>query len=255
MLFDTHCHLTLGELAPEGAEAWQRAQAAGVGLGLVVGIDAATSRRVLEFVEPYSGLFAAVGLHPNDCANKGPEEFAALEELALHPKVRAIGETGLDYYRDSAPKDAQADSLRWHADLALRRGLPLVLHIREAYAGTAEVLAPYIPRGLRAVLHCFGGNPEDLEPFLSWGFYVSISGIVTYPKAENVRAAARLVPLERLLIETDAPWLAPHPMRGKRNEPALIVHTATKLAEMLGLGLDEFSALTTGNARKFLALD
>jgi TatD DNase family protein len=133
--------------------------------------------------------------------------------------------------------------------------LPLVLHIREAYAGTAEVLAPYIPRGLRAVLHCFGGNPEDLEPFLSWGFYVSISGIVTYPKAENVRAAARMVPLERLLIETDAPWLAPHPMRGKRNEPALIVHTATKLAELRGLGFDEFAALTTSNARRFLALD
>jgi TatD DNase family protein len=105
------------------------------------------------------------------------------------------------------------------------------------------------------VLHCFGGNPEDLEPFLSWGFYVSISGIVTYPKAENVRAAARMVPLERLLIETDAPWLAPHPMRGKRNEPALIVHTATKLAELRGLGFDEFAALTTSNARRFLALD
>lgn len=255
MHFDTHCHLTLGELAPEGAEAWARAIAAGVPFGLVVGIDAPTSRGVVEFVEGREGLFASVGLHPNDCVSAGPDEFRVIEELSLHPKVVAIGETGLDFYRDTSPREVQEASLRWHAELALRCNKPLVLHIREAYAATAAVLEPFIPRGLRAVLHCFGGNPEDLEPFVAWGFYVSISGIVTYPKADNVRAAAKLVPLDRLLIETDAPWLAPAPFRGKRNEPAYVVHTAAKLAEVRGLTPAAMAELTTANARRFFALD
>ncbi|MSR74918.1 MAG: TatD family deoxyribonuclease [Planctomycetes bacterium] len=253
-LFDTHCHLTLGELAPDGTAAWERARADGVTEALVVGIDAATSTAVLAFVHAHENLWAAVGIHPNDTGAATAADFETIRSLAADSRVRAIGETGLDFYRDTSAAAVQETSLRWHSELALELGKPLVLHIREAYAPTAKVIEPYVSRGLRAVLHCFGGNPQDLHPFLEWGFFISFSGIITYPKGENVRAAAREVPIERCLVETDAPWLAPVPFRGKRNEPAHVVHTARELARVKGLAEADVFRQTTANAHAFLGI-
>lgn len=253
-LFDTHCHLTLGELAADGSGAWQRARALGVTEALVVGIDAATSAVVLDFVRGHDGLYASVGIHPNDTAEATAADFAAIRKLAADPRVVAIGETGLDSYRSASTPEQQEQSLIWHAELALELDKPLVLHIREAHAHAARVLEPFIPRGLRAVLHCFGGNPEDLQPFVSWGFFVSFSGIITYPKGENVRAAARLVPLEQCMVETDAPWLAPVPYRGKPNEPAHVVHIARELARVKGVAEAQLFRATTDNAHRFFRI-
>jgi TatD DNase family protein len=253
-LIDTHCHLNVGELAESGDAAWERARAAGVVAAVVPAIDVEHARRVVELVAPRPGLFAAVGIHPNETAAIGEREFAAIEETARAPKVVAIGETGLDCYRDRATLDLQRASLVRHAKLALARDLPLILHVRQAFAPIVETLAPFAARGVRAVLHCFDGGPADLEPFLGWGFYVSFAGILTYPKRDDLRAAARAVPLERLLVETDAPFLAPAPLRGRMNEPAFVVHTARKLAEARGVDFEAIAAATTANARAFFRL-
>lgn len=253
-LFDTHCHLTLGDLAADGAEAWLRARGVGVEEALVVGIDAATSQKVVEFAAQHHGIWAAVGIHPNETASATAADFALIRTLAAQERVRAIGETGLDFYRDASEQPVQEQSLRWHAELALELNKPLVLHIRDAHAAAATVLESFVPRGLRALLHCFGGQPADLHPFLEWGFSVSFSGIITYPKGDNVRAAAREVPIGQCLVETDAPWLAPVPLRGKRNEPAFVVHTARELARVKGLSEADCFRHTTQNARRFFGL-
>lgn len=264
-LIDTHCHLYLGESggSTDGAGNWERARAAGVVQAVVPAIDVATSRTVIALAAANPALFAAVGIHPNDSAEaargSGGEvglgaALAEVAECARAPKVVAIGETGLDCYRDRASLDVQRDSLARHVELALALDLPLILHVRQAFAPAAEALAEFARRGGRAVMHCFDGGPADLEPFLGWGFFISFSGIVTYPKRDDLRAAARLVPADRLVIETDAPFLAPVPKRGRPNEPAFLVHTAAKLAEVRGVGLAELAARTTTNARALFRL-
>ncbi|MBL8842715.1 MAG: TatD family hydrolase [Planctomycetes bacterium] len=259
-LIDTHCHLYLREAGsaaaddPELRAAWQRAQGCGVVQAVVPAIDVASSRAVVQLADPARGLFAAVGIHPNDTATVAAADHAAIAELARAPGVVAIGESGLDCYRDRAALPQQIDSLQRHAELALARELPLILHVRQAFAPTAEVLAPYAARGLRAVMHCFDGGPTDLEPWLAWGFFISFSGIVTYPKRDDLRAAARAVPADRIVVETDAPFLAPVPKRGRPNEPAYLVHTAQAVAAARGVPLAEFCAQTTANARRLFGL-
>jgi TatD DNase family protein len=253
-LIDTHCHLYLGELAGRLAAAWERARAAGVVQAIVPAIDAESARRTLALVADEDDLFAAVGIHPNETAAAGPDDFASIEAAAREKKVVAIGETGLDLHRERAALKVQRESLLRHAELARACDLPLVLHVRKAFAPVAESLAPFARRGGRAVLHCFDGGPAELHPFVEWGFHVSFSGILTYPKREDLRAAAREVPLDRLLVETDAPFLAPAPLRGRTNEPEFLVHTARRLAEVRGIAFDELAAVTTENARRFFRL-
>ena len=248
MLYDTHCHLTLGALRDDREEVWQRAQAAGVGRALVVGIDAITSNEVLDFVAGHDGLFASVGIHPTETAKAHPGDFEQIIRLAEHPKVVAIGETGLDLYWKDSPLAVQLDSLEKHCQLALRLGLPIVLHLRDAFEEAALALRDYALAGGKAILHCFSGGPEHVEPFLSYGFTFSFSGIITYPKADNVRAAAAMVPIDRMLVETDAPWLPPVPYRGKRNEPAFVTHTAAALAKIKGVSEAVLAEQTTANA-------
>ena len=253
-LVDTHCHLDLGELGAQADAAWERARAAGVVQAVVPAIDAASSRRVVERVAATASLFAAVGIHPNETAAGDAADFAAVEAAARAAKVVAIGETGLDCYRDRAGLDVQRASLERHAELALARDLPLILHVRQAFAPLIETLEPFVRRGARAVLHCFDGGPAELHPFLEWGFFVSFAGILTFPKRDDLRAAAREVPLERLLVETDAPFLAPVPKRGRPNEPAFLVHTAQQLAQVRGTPYVELAAATTDNARRCFRL-
>lgn len=262
-LVDTHCHLNLGELGGVADAAWARAQLAGVVQAVVPATDVASARAVVELVAPRPALFAAVGIHPNESADEVERAggldaaIAAIADQvarARDRKVVAIGETGLDCYRERASLDVQRASLVRHAELALAHDLPLILHVRQAFAPTAETLAPFAAKGLRAVMHCFDGGPAELHPFIDWGFFVSFSGILTYAKRDDLRDAARAAPRELLLVETDAPFLAPVPKRGRANEPAFVAHTAARLAETVGAPFAEIAALTTANARRLFHL-
>lgn len=253
-LFDTHCHLNTRDLRDDADEAWARAQEAGVRNAVVIGIDVENATDGVQFAREREGLWAAVGIHPCHVHEAAPGDFDRVRELSREEGVVAIGESGLDLYHDPSTLPIQQEMLRAHADLALEVDKPLVLHVREAFPALREGLEPYKDSGLKAILHCFGGEPEDLDPWVERGFHVSIAGIVTYKKAENVRAAARLVPDDQLLVETDAPWLAPAPHRGKRNEPAYVAHTARRLAEVREMSFEDLARLTTANARRLFGL-
>lgn len=253
-LVDTHCHLTLGELAADPDGCWEQARDAGVVQAVVVGIDAQSSARIAGYVDSRPGLFASVGVHPNHTAEADEEGWRTITGLLEHERVVALGETGFDRYRDRADADTQRRWFERHAELALERGLPVVLHLRDAFQEARDALAPFVRRGLRAVIHCFTGGPEDLEPFVDWGLMISFSGILTYPGAGALRRAAGRVPLELCLVETDAPWLSPVPERGRTNQPAFVVHTARRLAEVKDLSFEELARTTTRNARRFFGL-
>jgi TatD DNase family protein len=244
----------MGELGLDPDGVWRRARAAGVGALVLIGIGAEDSEQIVEHVAARPGLACAVGIHPNETARCGLGGIeAAVERVARlleRPKVVAVGETGLDLYWRDAPQALQERSLELHVELALGHDLPLVLHVRDAYPRVAELLRGPVARGLRGVIHCFAGAEDEVDPFLDFGFAISFSGILTYPKAENVRGAARRTPLELLLVETDAPWLTPAAERGKSNEPAFVVHTARRLAEVKGVSFEEIAAGTTANARR-----
>lgn len=250
--FDTHCHLTLGALEECADEAWARARGAGVSQAMVVGICARTSRTVVEWVRERPGLFASVGVHPNEASRARPGDLDELRRLAGEERVVAIGETGIDLYWKEATLEDQQRWLDAQATLARELDLPLVLHLRDGFAEGAEVLEPHFGAGLRALVHCFTGGPDDLEPWVGWGAAISLSGVVTYPKAKALREAAARVPDELLLVETDAPWLAPTPHRGGRNEPAYVVRVAEEIARVRGRSLAEIARLTTENARRIL---
>lgn len=253
-LFDTHCHLTLGELSAQPDEVWRRARAQGVGHAVVVGIDAETSRAVQAFVRGRPGLSCSVGVHPHSAGAAQEEDFAALAGLCRAEDVVAVGETGMDLYRNRSTPAQQVASLRRHVELALDHDLPLVLHLRHAYREAAAVLEEYSGSPLRAVVHCFTGTEADLSPYVEWGYFISFSGVLTYANARGLQRAAQVVPLAQCVVETDAPWLAPEPLRGSINEPAHVVHTARKLAELRQLSFAEMAQLTTANACRLFRL-
>ncbi len=253
-LIDSHCHLTYDALAADPDGAWQRAREAGVEAAIVIGIDAATSPRVLEFVAGYPDLFAAVGIHPNEVGLAGSNDMARIAELASDPNVVAIGESGLDSYWDRAPLDRQRGFLEEHVELALELDKPLILHIRDQYPLAAEMLAPHAESGLRGVIHCFAGEGHEADPFIAWGWPISFSGILTFPQANNVREAARRTPLDQCLIETDAPWLTPRGHGKGPNEPAFVATTAARLAEVKEISLERLAEATTANARRVFGL-
>lgn len=259
-LFDTHCHLNLEGLEEQAAEAWCRARAAGVASTVVVGIDAVSSHHAVALAEALPGVHAAVGIHPTSTAKVGSEDWGLVVELARsgNRHIVAIGESGLDFYWPDSPREVQIAALHQHVELALELDLPLILHIRDAYAEAAEQLAAAAAKGLRGIVHCFAGTEGEVEPFLAWNWPISFSGILTYPKAENVRNAARRTPLELCLLETDAPWLKPRGVGGAKadvNEPAFVLHTAKALAQVKGVGLAELAEITTANARRAFSLD
>ena len=254
MLIDTHCHLTLPPLSENAEAHWSQAKAAGVSQAVVVGIDLESSRATVDFVAPLAGLWACVGIHPNETARSTAEDFQAIESLVHHPKTVAVGESGVDLYWDESPLTTQQRALAQHAELALSVQKPLVLHIRDAFDEACDVLKDF-GSGVRGIVHCFSGTPRDAERFLEWGYAVSFAGNLTYSKAQDLRDAARLVPLEQCLVETDAPWLTPVPLRGKRNTPAYVFHTARCLAEVKGLEFAEVARVTTRNAIRIFGFD
>lgn len=224
-----------------------RARGSGVTRIMIPGIDLASSRRAVALAEAHPEIYAAVGVHPHEAETLGPTELNDLRALAAHPKVRAIGEIGLDYYRDRSPREAQRQALAQQLDLAGELGLPVIVHNRDAFADVLAALAGW-PGQRRGVLHSFSGDRAQLSEALAAGFYIGITGPITFPKAHELRAVAAAAPAARLLIETDAPYLTPAPRRGQRNEPAYVRRVAETLAEVRGENLAEVAAQTSANA-------
>jgi TatD DNase family protein len=248
MLVDSHCHLDFPELAADIDGVMARAAAAGVGTLVTIGTKLSEIDKVLAIAERYDHVWCSVGVHPHEAGTETDCGTARLVELAKHPKVVGIGETGLDYYYEHSPREAQRTGFRAHIAAARETGLPLIVHSRDADDETAAILAEEQGRGrFTGVIHCFTAGPALAATAIDLGLYISLSGIITFNKAEELRQTVRGLPLERLLVETDAPYLAPVPKRGKRNEPAFVAHTAAKLAEIKGVGSAELAALTTEN--------
>jgi TatD DNase family protein len=258
-LVDSHCHLDFPSLAAEQAEVVARARKAGVWPLLTISTRLQAADAIKAIADQHDGVYCSVGVHPDHVAEADEDiSVANLLAAADHPKVVGLGESGLDYYYDAAERGLtteayharQRKSFEIHLQAAIAADLPIIVHSRQAEADTAQWLrdagAGSEPR-LRGVMHCFSSGPELAEAALAMGFYISFSGIITFKKSEALRTIAATVPLDRLLIETDAPFLAPEPFRGKNNEPAYLVHTATKLAEIKGVSLQELAARTNEN--------
>ncbi len=243
-MIDSHTHLDLAPLGED--EVVAAAQAAGVSKLLTIGTNVQSSQAALAAAERYDGVWAGVGLHPNSAGDFDERVLAELAELADHPRCRAIGETGLDYYRDRAPREAQARAFLAHIELARSYEKPLVIHTREADQDTLDLLSRQA-QGLEVLLHCFS-MPGRLDECVERGYWISFAGNVTYPRNSELAAAAARVPLDRLLVETDAPYLTPQAVRKERNQPAFVVHTARFVAEARGMSYEELEQAVEDNA-------
>lgn len=254
-LIDSHCHLDSAEFDEDRDAVIERALAAGVEHMMAIGTGNGPPdlEAGLRLADKHSAFFATVGIHPHDAAKAGPDDFKRLAGLLAHPKALAVGEIGLDYHYDFSPREVQKSALIEQMGIAAQANKPIVIHTREAWDDTLALLEQHwTPHGIGGIMHCFSGGPEEARRALELGFYLSFGGIVTFPKALAVQVAAKSAPRDRILIETDAPYLAPIPKRGKRNEPALMVHTARKLAELRGESYEEVCAVTTANFRRLL---
>jgi TatD DNase family protein len=248
VLVDSHCHLDFPGLAEERDAVLARARAAGVGPIQTIGTRLGTFEQVATIAEVNDGVYCSVGVHPHRAAKEPLDEPAQLLAWAGHPKVIGIGESGLDYYYDHSPRDVQATVFQLHIEAARQSGLPLIVHTRDADRDTADLLrAAMADAPFTGVIHCYSSSPELGFAAVDMGLYLGLGGILTFKKSDQLRATVRELPLERLLLETDAPYLAPEPFRGRRNEPAYVAHVAATLAEVKGLALEEIEAATTDN--------
>ena len=247
-LVDSHCHLDFPELAGDAAGVVARARNAGVGHMLTIGTKITKFDGVLAMAEKFANVSCSVGIHPHEAGVEPAMDVAKLRALAGHAKVVAFGETGLDYYYEHSPRADQERSFRVHLAAAREEGIPVIVHTRDADAETAAILADEMGRGaFTGVIHCFSSGPELAEKALEMGFYISFSGIVTFKKAEALREVVQSIPLDRILVETDSPYLAPMPHRGKTNEPAYVTHTAAMVARLKNVSPEELAARTTAN--------
>lgn len=248
MLIDSHCHLDFPELSANLDAVLDRAKAAGVGLMVTISTRVHGFNQLKDIVEAHDNVFCSIGTHPHNAAEEPDVTVEELVELARHPKVVAIGEAGLDYHYDHSPRDVQKKSFRTHIAAARETGLPLVIHARDADADIARILEEESRKGVFPfVLHCFTGGADLAHRGLALGGYISFSGVVTFKNAEALRDIALAVPSDRFLVETDAPYLAPEPFRGKTNEPAFVAETARRLAALRGVRESEMARLTTEN--------
>lgn len=244
---DTHAHLNDPRLLRQLEAVLARARAAGVGDIIVIGWDVPMSESAVRLAQTHPQLWATVGIHPHDAWEEAnPESFRRLRALAMEPCVVAVGETGLDFYRNLSPRAVQFETLRWHLDLAGELGLRVVLHCRSAQDELLETVASY--RRLRMIWHCFDGTVEHARQAVALGMYLSFGGMITYPRSDEMREALAWVPIERLLLETDAPYLSPEPHRSKDNEPANVMVVAEKAAQLRGMDREALIAATTANA-------
>lgn len=255
MLFDTHVHLNAEQFNEDLQEVINRAQAEGVSTMVVVGFDRPTITKAIELCETYDFIYASVGWHPVDAIDMTPADLEWLRELSAHPKVVALGEMGLDYHWDKSPKDIQKEVFKKQIQLAKEVKLPIIIHNREATSDIVEILKESGAAEVGGIMHCFSGSVETAKECLDMNFYISLGGPVTFKNAKKPKEVAEAIPLERLLIETDCPYLAPHPYRGKRNEPAFVKLVAEQIAELKGISYEEVAKATTENAKKLFDIN
>ena len=246
-VFDTHFHLDDEKFDEDREEAYRRMLSAGVTRCVCVGSDLASSQRCVAFAAGHPGVYAAAGVHPHEAKDAPADYLDQLEALLRRDRVVALGEIGLDFYYDLSPRDAQRRAMAEQVELARRLDLPAIFHIRDAQGEMVDFFRAQkrLPAG---IIHCFSGSPEVAREYVKMGFYISFAGPLTFKKAPHLQQAARETPLNRLLVETDSPYLAPEPRRGRRNEPANVVYTLQKLAELRDLPVDEMAAITWQNA-------
>ena len=253
MLIDSHAHLEMKEFDRDREEVIKRAMQAGVDFIVSVGTNLALSKKAVALAEKHENIYATVGVHPHDVAKTDKSTYEVLKELAHKPKVVAYGEIGLDFFRNISPQEKQIELFGRQLELAKELQLPVIIHDRDAHEQTLRMVSN--SSVCRGVFHCFSGDYDMAKQCIDLGFYISVPGVVTYDKAKTIQDVARRVPLSSLLLETDAPYLAPIPQRGKRNEPSFIIHTAKKVAELKGLSLEEVAQITTQNAKSLFHIE
>jgi len=248
MLVDSHCHLDYLERDGDLDDAVQRARAGGIATMVTICTKVTNFTAVHAIAERYEDVWCSVGIHPHDAANEPEVSTEQLIDLAQHPKVIGIGETGLDYYYENSPREDQKRSFRTHIDAARKTGLPLIVHTRNADQDTIEILTDEYGKGsYSGLIHCYSTSPEVADKSIKLGFYISLAGILTFKNATELQETVTRLPIDRLLVETDSPYLAPIPKRGKRNEPSYVTYTARKIAELKGLSETDVAAATTDN--------
>ncbi len=255
MLFDTHVHLNDEQFNEDIQEVIERAKEAGVSHMVVVGFNRPTIEKAMSLIEEYSFLYASIGWHPVDAIDMTDEDLAWIEELAAHPKVVALGEMGLDYHWDKSPHDVQQEVFRRQIHLAKKLKLPIIIHNRDATTDVIQILREENAEEIGGIMHCFSGSAETAKECIEMNFYISLGGPVTFKNAKKPKRVAEEVPLDRMLIETDCPYLAPHPYRGKRNEPAYVKLVAEQIAELKEISFEEVTTKTTENAKKLFGID
>jgi TatD DNase family protein len=255
MLIDTHAHLTDKQFAADFDAVITRAKANGISAIVDVGENLATSLGCIEHARRCGNIFAAVGIHPHHAERTAEEEISEVSRLADDPAVVAIGEVGLDYYRHASSRESQVELFGRLLDIAIGKGLPAIVHCRDAYADTIAILKAVAGKGVRGVVHCFSGDRKDADALLEMGYSISVGGPLTYPANELLRDIIRQIPLDRFLLETDCPYLSPQGHRGKRNEPANVAYVAFEVARLRGLPVEEVGAVTTANAKRLFNLD
>ena len=254
-LVDSHAHLDMSEFDPDRLDMLARAQAAGVRNILAIGGAPGALASAMPFAERHDWIYAAAGIHPHEAKLATPAHYEELAALAKHPKFLAVGEIGLDYHYDHSPRDVQQRVFIEQLELARHAGRPIIIHCREAWPDCLDILdRHWRSAGLGGIFHCFTGTLEEARRGIEMGFLISFAGNSTYPKAQNLRDVASALPLESLLIETDSPFLAPQPFRGRRNEPSYVAEVARTLAPVRNLAPRDFAAATTANFRRFFGL-
>ena len=253
MLIDSHAHIDDARFDADRDSVLERAAAADVELIMNIGADMSSSARSVALAEQYPQIYATVGMHPHDAKEMQEQDYKQLLRWAEHPKVVAIGEIGLDYHYDLSPRPVQKEVFLRQLDIARQTGKPFVIHEREAHADTFEIIRT-AAKGLAGVFHCFSGSIETAREYLKLGFYISVAGPVTFPKSAKTKEVAQFVPLDRLLIETDSPYLTPQAFRGRRNEPAHVRLVAEEIAALRNLSLTELALATSENARRLFKI-
>ncbi|MEK4019295.1 TatD family hydrolase [Bacillus sp. FSL K6-3176] len=255
MLFDTHAHLNAEQYNEDLEQVIERAKSEKVEKVVVVGFDRPTITRAMELIEAYDFIYAAIGWHPVDAIDMTDEDLAWIKELSQHEKVVAIGEMGLDYYWDKSPKDVQKEVFRRQIALAKEVNLPIIIHNRDATEDVVTILKEEGAAEVGGIMHCFTGSLEIAKACMEMNFYISFGGPVTFKNAKKPKEVVKDIPSDRLLIETDCPYLTPAPFRGKRNEPSYVKYIAEQIAELREMSFEELAALTTENAKKVFRIN
>ena len=246
MLIDTHVHLNARQFEDNVDDVIQRALSNDVKIMIVIGFDNKTNKKAIELAEQYDFIYATVGFHPTDAKNVTNEDKENLIPLLSHPKVVGLGECGLDFYWDKEHINEQIELFKWHIEVSLRHNLPLIIHMRDASEATYNVLSEY--EGIKGIMHCYSGSAEMAPMFLNLGLHISLGGPVTFKNAKVPKEVAKVIPLEKLLVETDSPYLSPHPFRGKQNEPMRVKLVAEEIAKIKELPYKDIAEQTTNNA-------